>query len=79
VLHFSGGRQQGFPVSTVGVTNGFTNIDHLTDVRMTGNTTNGYTIAYPDSSQDAYNFVITPPSPTGGGRAAWSLNYGDTM
>ena len=49
VLHFPGGGQRTY----------FTTNDYLTDTILTGDTTNGFTVRYPDGHQDLYNFVVT--------------------
>ena len=41
-----------------------TNFDYITNTRLTGNTTNGYTLFYADGSQDVYGFVVTNSSGT---------------
>jgi len=41
----------------------FTNTaDFLTNTRLTGDTTNGFTLSHPDGSKDVYSFVITNSS-----------------
>jgi RHS repeat-associated protein len=37
-------------------------IDYLTSTSLTGDTTNGFTLAYPDGSRDVYGFVVTNSS-----------------
>jgi hypothetical protein len=37
----------------------YTTNDYLTDTTISGNTTNGFTVSYPDGSQDVYGFVVT--------------------
>lgn len=36
-----------------------TNIDYVTGTHLTGDTTNGFTLEYPNGSQDVYGFVVT--------------------
>jgi RHS repeat-associated protein len=49
LVYFPGGRQRTF----------YTTNDYLTNTRLTGDTTNGFTLAYPDGSQNVYGFVVT--------------------
>jgi YD repeat-containing protein len=49
VVHFPGGGQRTY----------FTTNDYLTDTILTENTTNGFTVLYPDGRQDVYGFVVT--------------------
>jgi RHS repeat-associated protein len=49
LVYFPGGRQRTF----------YTTNDYLTNTRLTGDFTNGFTLAYPDGSQDVYHFIIT--------------------
>src|SRR5579859_332893 len=49
VVYFSTGRQRTY----------YTTNDYLTNTRLTGDTTNGFTLTYPDGSQDVYGFVVT--------------------
>jgi RHS repeat-associated protein len=37
----------------------FTTNDYLTSTSLSGNTTSGFTVLYPDGSQDVYGFVVT--------------------
>lgn len=52
VLHFPEGKQ---------VTFAGTN-DYLTNTRLTGNTNTGFTLLYPDGSQNVYGFIVTNSS-----------------
>ena len=52
VIHFAGGRQR---------TSYGTN-DYLTNTRLTGDTTNGFTLSYPDGSSEVFGFVVTSDS-----------------
>jgi YD repeat-containing protein len=36
--------------------------DYLTNTRLIGNTTNGFTLSYPDGSKDVYGFIVTNSS-----------------
>ena len=36
-----------------------TNIDYLTNTRLTGDTTNGFILSHPDGSQDIYGVIVT--------------------
>lgn len=49
VIHFPGGGQ-----CTYTTTN-----DYLTATTLAGNTTNGFTLSYPDGSKDVYGLIIT--------------------
>jgi RHS repeat-associated protein len=49
VVYFPGGGQRTY----------FTTNDYLTDTVLTGNTTNGFTLLYPDGSENIYGFVVT--------------------
>lgn len=49
VVNLSGGGQTTFQGTN----------DFLTNARLSGNTTNGFTVSYPDGSQDVYGFVVT--------------------
>jgi YD repeat-containing protein len=49
-VYFDGGRQLTF--------NG-TNVDYLTDTHISGSTSTGYTLNYPDGRQDVYGFIVT--------------------
>lgn len=49
VVYFSTGRQRTY----------YTTNDYLTNTRLTGDTTNGFTLSYPDGGQDVYGFVVT--------------------
>jgi RHS repeat-associated protein len=50
VVHFTFGRERVF--------NG-TNIDYLTHTHLSGDTTNGFTLYYPDGSEEVFGFVVT--------------------
>lgn len=49
VVYFPGG----------GSTTYYTTNDYLTQTTLSGDTTNGFTIAYPNGSKDVYGFVVT--------------------
>jgi YD repeat-containing protein len=49
VVYFPGGRTRVYTSTN----------DYLTNTRLTGDTTNGFTLLYPDGSQDVYGFVLT--------------------
>ncbi|MBI3851947.1 MAG: RHS repeat-associated core domain-containing protein [Verrucomicrobia bacterium] len=49
VVHFPNGRQITFQGTN----------DYLTNTRLTGDTTNGFSLAYQDGSKDVYGFVVT--------------------
>jgi len=49
VVHFPGGRERTFYGQT----------EYITNTRLTGDTTNGFTLSYPDGSQDVYGFILT--------------------
>jgi RHS repeat-associated protein len=49
VVHFSNGRQTTF----------YGTNDYLSNGHLTGDTTNGFTMSYPDGSQDIYGFIVT--------------------
>ena len=52
VVHLPGGKEVTF----------FRTNDYLTNTRLTGDTTNGFTLSNPDGSQDVYGFVVTNSS-----------------
>ena len=49
VVYFAGGGQRTF----------YGTNDYLTNTRLGGDTTNGFTLSYPDGSQDVYGFIVT--------------------
>jgi RHS repeat-associated protein len=49
VVYFPGGGHRTY----------FTTNDYLTGTSLGGNTTSGFTVSYPDGSQDVYGFVVT--------------------
>ena len=49
VVHFDNGRQTTF----------YGTNDYLSNGHLTGNTTTGFTLAYPNGSQDVYGFIVT--------------------
>ncbi|PWU15252.1 MAG: hypothetical protein C5B50_15740 [Verrucomicrobia bacterium] len=55
-VHFPNGRVRTFAGTVTSGTNSFP-IDYLTNTRLTGNTNSGFTVSYPDGSQDVYGFV----------------------
>jgi RHS repeat-associated protein len=52
VVFFPGGMERTF----------YTTNDYLTNTRLTGDTTNGFILSYPDGSQNIYSFVVTNSS-----------------
>jgi RHS repeat-associated protein len=52
VVNFPGGGQRTY----------YTPNDYLTDTSLAGDTTNGFTLSYPDGSKDVYEFVVTNAS-----------------
>ena len=52
IVYFPGGGQRTY----------FTTNDYLTRTSLSGDTTNGFTVLYPDGSQDVYGFVVTNAS-----------------
>ena len=54
VVYFSGGGQRTFLGTN----------DYLTNTRLTGDTNNGFTLAYPDGSSNVYGFIVTNSSGT---------------
>jgi YD repeat-containing protein len=51
-IHFPDGRERTFQGTN----------DYLTNTRLTGDTTNGFTAFYPDGSQAMYGFIVTNSS-----------------
>lgn len=51
-VYFPGGRQRTF----------YNPYDNVTDTTLSGNTNSGFTVSYPDGSQDIYDFVVTNSS-----------------
>ena len=49
VVHFPYGGDEAFSGTT----------NYLTNTRLTGNTSSGFTLSYPDGSQDIYGFVVS--------------------
>ena len=49
VVHFPGGGQRTY----------FTTNDYLSNTRLTGDTKKGFTVLYPDGSQDIYGLMVT--------------------
>jgi RHS repeat-associated protein len=49
-VYYAGGGQESYSS---------TNIDYLTNTQLTGDTTNGFTLSYPDGGQDIYGFIVT--------------------
>ncbi|HVU27304.1 MAG TPA: hypothetical protein VHG71_06155, partial [Verrucomicrobiae bacterium] len=47
-----------------GLTTYYTTNDYLTQTTLTGDTTNGFTLYYPDGSKDVYGFLVTNSSGT---------------
>ncbi len=52
VVHFDGGRQVTF----------YGTNDYLTYAQLSGNTNSGFTLSYPDGSQNVYGFMVTNSS-----------------
>ena len=52
VVYFPGGRQRTFPATT----------DYLTNTRLTGDVNNGFSLAYPDGSQNVYGLIVNNSS-----------------
>lgn len=52
VVNFPGGGQRTF----------FSTDDYLTNTRLIGDTTNGFTLSRPDGSKDVYGFIVTNSS-----------------
>ncbi len=50
IVYYAGGGQGSY--SSI-------NIDYLTNTRLMGDTANGFTLSYPDGSQDIYGFIVT--------------------
>jgi RHS repeat-associated protein len=53
VVHFPNGKERTFTATN----------DFLTNTRITGNTSSGFTVSYPDGSKDVYGFIVS----SGGG------------
>jgi len=49
VVYFPGGGKSSFTTTN----------DYLTNTRLSGNTNSGYTVLYPDGSQNVYGFIVT--------------------
>jgi RHS repeat-associated protein len=49
VVHFPGGRERTF----------YGHSDYLSHTTLSGDSTNGFTISYPDGSQDLYTFIVS--------------------
>lgn len=49
MVYFSNGRQRTY----------YTTNDYLTNTRLTGDFTNGFTLSYPDGSQDIYGLIVS--------------------